>query len=132
MRVLCRKPIDPCFLVRIRCNLINPGLVLAACYVYFIYPREAMVGNVTVSESDLRSFRVSENAEPSQVLRRLRNSLSHGDFSIDDAGIFTFCDRESFEIRVHFVDLGTFVDAFGRRMVSNGETGDNSDKRHSV
>lgn len=103
------------------CNLINPGLVLAACYIYFIYPREAAVGAVTVREEDLRLFRVSERAEPSQVLRRLRNSLSHGDFSIDDAGHFTFRDRGSFEIRVHFADLGTFVDAFGRRMVSRGE-----------
>jgi len=77
------------------CDPINPGLVLAACYIYFVYPRETAFRAIDVTEDDLRSFHLSEPVAPDEVLRGLRNCLSHGRFSIDDEGTFTFCDRES-------------------------------------
>ena len=100
-----------------RCDLINPGLVLAACYIYFVYPREAL-GPIDLSGIDLSPFDLSEPAAAHEVLRRLRNSLSHGRFSINDEGFFMFRDQRSdgtdaFAIRVHF--LGKFVDDFGER-----------------
>jgi len=101
------------------CDLINPGLVLAACYIYFVYPREA-IESIDLSGIDLSSFRISPQIGPNEVLRRLRNSLSHGRFEIDEAGIFTFREHKAdgtdlSVVQVHFADLGTFVDAFGRR-----------------
>jgi hypothetical protein len=97
-----------------RCDLINPGLVLAA-------PRETAFDVIDLDGIDLSSFDPAP-PEAHRMLRRLRNPLSHGRFSIDDLGIFTFRDHkpdgaDPFVLRVHFADLGTFVDSFGRRAI---------------
>src|ERR1035438_9805415 len=69
-----------------RCDLINPGLVLAACYIYFVYPRETAFDVINFDGIDLSSFEPAP-PEAHRMLRRLRNSLSHGRFSINDLGI---------------------------------------------
>jgi hypothetical protein len=96
-------------------------LALAACYIYFVYPRETAFDVINLEGIDLSSFDPAP-PEAHGMLRRLRNSLSHGRFSIDDLGIFTFRDHkpdgaDPFAVRVHFADLGTFVDLFGRRAI---------------
>ncbi len=107
-----------------RCDLINPGLVLAACYIYFVYPREATIGLIDVAGLDVSSFVLSRSVTSSELLRRLRNSLSHARFSIDAQGFFTFRDQrpdgtDVFSARIHFAALGTFVDSFGERAIKH-------------
>ena len=104
------------------CDLINPGLVLAACYVYFVYPRETALNALPLDGMDVAPFHLSREVEPHELLRRLRNALSHGRFSIDDEGVFSFQDHrqdgtDALSLRIHFADLGMFVDAFAKRAV---------------
>jgi hypothetical protein len=99
------------------CDLINPGLVLAACYIYFVYPKETAIEHVNLSQLDISKFTLSSPITPSNLVRRLRNSLSHGRFEIDDKGIFTFFDQQKsglvdFEAKIHFGSLGEFVQEF--------------------
>lgn len=105
------------------CDLINPGLVLAACYIYFVYPREATIASISLNGLDLASF-APRPSDPRELLRRLRNSLSHGRFSIDADGFFMFRDQrpdgtDVFSTRIHFTQLGQFVDTFGELAVKH-------------
>jgi hypothetical protein len=101
-----------------KCDLINPGLVLAACYIYFVYPREALQ-DIDLSSLDVSSFKVSKIITPSELIRRIRNALSHGNYEIDDDGTFRLRDNNPketnpFEATIHFTQLGEFADQFAK------------------
>ena len=99
------------------CDLINPGTVLAACYIYFVYPKETASEGIDLSSLDTSGFRLSAEIKPLDLIRRIRNSLSHGRFEIDDGGVFTLRDQSAsgtkpFETRIHFSHLGEFAEQF--------------------
>ena len=106
------------------CDLINPGLVLAACYIYFVYPKETALMGVDLSTLDTSGFKLSSQIAPLDLIRRIRNSLSHGRFEIDDGGFFTLRDRSTsgtdlFETRIHFSSLGEFAEQFAKLILKS-------------
>jgi hypothetical protein len=106
------------------CDLINPGLVLAACYIYFVYPKETALMGVDLSTLDTSGFKLSSQVTPVELIRRIRNSLSHGRFEIDDRGVFTLRDRSAsgtdlFETQIHFSSLGEFAEQFAKLILKS-------------
>lgn len=58
------------------------------------------------------------------LIRRIRNSLSHGRFEIDDGGVFTLRDQSAsgtnpFETQIHFSRLGEFAEQFGKLILKS-------------
>lgn len=106
------------------CDLINPGLVLAACYIYFVYPRETALEEVDLSSLDTSGFELAEQIAPLDLIRRIRNSLSHGRFEIDDKGVFTLRDHSAsgtnlFMTKIHFARLGEFAEQFAKLVLNS-------------
>jgi hypothetical protein len=107
-----------------KCDLINPGLVLAACYIYFVYPRETALDRIDLSSLDLSAFQLSENITTHELIRRIRNALSHGRFEIDASGVFALRDdnprgTNPFETKIHFTDLGEFAEQFAKLAINS-------------
>jgi len=103
-----------------KCDLINPGLALAAAYIYFVYPKEMLLGQVDLTGVDVSCFQPSLQAQ--LLIRRLRNSLAHGRFRIDNDGRMTFEDigtqgQDPFTTAVYWAAFGMFVQEYGRRAV---------------
>ena len=101
------------------CELINPGLVLAAAYIYFLYPKETAIHRLNLDSLDTSAFRLDHPMPTKDLLRRLRNSLAHGRFEINDSGRFEFQDQrhdgsDAFRAWIDLRDFGDFVDNFGR------------------
>ena len=112
------------------CDLINPGLVLAACYIYFVYPRETAIKMIDLSLLDSSAFKLSKNITTHKLVRRIRNSLSHGRFEINDRGIFVLSDNnlegtDPFETEIHFTDLGEFAEEFAKLAIKSFSPNDN-------
>jgi hypothetical protein len=110
------------------CDLINPGLVLAACYIYFVYPKETALMGVDLSSLNTSGFKLAEEIAPVELVRRIRNSLSHGRFEIDDEGFFTLRDHSatgtnSFETKIHFSQLGEFAEQFAKLILRSSHWG---------
>lgn len=105
-----------------RCTLINPGLVLAAAYIYFLYPKEVTMERMNLNSLSTEAFELEEPISTEDLLRRLRNSLAHGRFDISDSGRFDFRDQrpngsDPFRTCIGFEALGDFVEKFGRLAV---------------
>jgi HEPN pEK499 p136 len=112
------------------CDLINPGLVLAACYIYFVYPRETVLEKIDLSLLDSSAFKPSKNIATLDLIRRIRNSLSHGRFEIDDKGMFVLRDNnpkgtDPFETEIHYSDLGEFAEEFAKLAIKSFSPNDN-------
>ena len=45
------------------CELINPGLVLAAAYIYFLYPKETAIHRLNLDSLDTSAFRLDYGSE---------------------------------------------------------------------
>ena len=106
-------------------SLINPGIALAAAFMYFIYPRESIVDSLELSNIDFSNFRIVEKQSNNpiidkEIIRRLRNSLAHGNFTYDfQKGEYTFIDdnrshSDYFEMKIIGPRFGEFIESFAK------------------
>jgi hypothetical protein len=105
-----------------QCTLINPGIVLALAYVYFVYPHQSILEQLDLSKLRFDSFNTEESLTNNDLLRHLRNSLAHSRYWIDEFGVFHFTDvskngRPNFSSTIHGAEFGHFVQDFGRLVV---------------
>lgn len=102
---------------------INIGTLMMASYILFLYPREVEFINIDLKNIDATKFNIIVKGNPNNnendnqyLIRRIRNSLAHGKFQINDNNIITFMDDDkgnnSFKVEILFVDLGNFIQDF--------------------
>jgi len=98
------------------CEVINPGILLAYAYIVFVYPRETALEKVSTASLDYSKF-TFKAGKPKDIIRRLRNSIAHGCYSISPKAVITFkdncrCGNDPFEVEVSCGDFGAFVNSF--------------------
>jgi hypothetical protein len=100
------------------CNLINPGILMAIAYITFVYPRETAINKIDVNRLDFSNFKLeSTTLKPKDIIRRLRNAIAHGDFSVSPQAEITFkdncrCGKDPFETKISCGHFGSFIQAF--------------------
>jgi hypothetical protein len=102
------------------CDIINPGILIAFAYIAFVYPKETSLDMIDVSELDFSkfSFRKDEGeVKPKAIVRRLRNSIAHGRYSIARDAKITFednctCGKDPFTAEIACGDFGAFITSF--------------------
>ncbi len=95
------------------CDIINPGILMAYAYICFVYPRETAIKSIDDKRLDFSKFNITIG-QNKDVLRRLRNSIAHGRFSISSDAKITFTDnrkdgKDPFCAEISCGDLGSFV-----------------------
>lgn len=103
------------------CDIINPGILMAFAYIAFVYPREtSLFDKIDVSRLDFSKFKFLENVgklSPKDIVRRLRNSIAHGRYSITPDAKITLedncnCGKDPFKAEIICGDFGTFINSF--------------------
>ncbi len=103
-------------------RLLNSGVLMMASYLLFVYPQQADFNTIDFSAIDISKFNIiqedSDNSESKKFCRRLRNSISHSRFVVDEkANIINFRDEkgdgsDKIEVEIGEVDFGIFIDNF--------------------
>ncbi|MEZ7821149.1 MAG: hypothetical protein QMB51_02470 [Patescibacteria group bacterium] len=103
-------------------GILNSGTLMMASYFLFLYPRE-QEGFDVCQNIDISKFQIIEkgiaNKDESQeqyIVRRIRNSLAHGNFIVDN-NIIIFADNNKtntnkFNVNIPFIDFGKFINEF--------------------
>ena len=100
---------------------LNTGVLMMAAYLLFVYPREQELLKLDFTSIDISNFNIvyedSNNRNPQQLCRRLRNSISHAKFEIQhQKNMIVFHDDDKGKNRIDFeigsVDFGTFINSF--------------------
>jgi hypothetical protein len=100
--------------------LINPGILMCYSYIAFVYPRESCLKSVNTNKLNFSNFKIKrplQEIKSENIIRRLRNSISHANFHITpDANIIFKDDNKShndpFEAEISCGDFGHFVQSF--------------------
>lgn len=103
-------------------RLLNPGVLMMASYLLFVYPQQADFDNIDYSEIDVSDFKIiaqqNNHSNTEEFCRRLRNSIAHARFSVDEfKQIIYFHDfdwkgNNRIEFEIGFVEFGLFIDKF--------------------
>lgn len=102
-------------------RLLNSGVLMMASYLLFVYPQQADFDNIDFSQVDISKFKVTfqdiENLESKVFCKRLRNSISHAKFEINemDHQIFFWDDnsgKNKIELNISSENFGKFIDDF--------------------
>jgi len=101
-----------------RTILINHGLLLAACYMYFLLPKEKKVEDINI---DSKLFKTSYTKK--NIARRLRNSIAHGRIKIEENGDIVFEDNnkqktDPFEVKISPLNLSKLIEEVGKEYVN--------------
>ena len=101
------------------CEIINPGILMAYAYIVFVYPKETALEAVDVGCLDLSKFSIEPNGDlkPKDVVRRLRNSIAHGRFTVSSEAKIILednckCGKDPFKATISCGDFGAFVQSF--------------------
>lgn len=103
-------------------RLLNSGVLMMASYLLFVYPQQADFDSIDFSAIDISIFNTiqqdSDNSESKKFCRRLRNSISHSRFVVDEeTNIINFKDEkrdgsDKIEVEIGVIDFGIFIDNF--------------------
>lgn len=112
----------------------NPVLLISSAYIYFVYPKDRTNDNIfnNLQEHE-KSFTIlldeqhkCERDGIKEICRRVRNSLAHGNFSIQEDNKIVFEDgnpppksekfKKDFEASIEMVDFGKFISGFGKEV----------------
>ncbi len=99
--------------------LLNVGTLIMAAYPLFVYPQQAEFDKVDYNKISTDRFEVRVGTSSNKRKRfcgRIRNSLSHGNFTITDSHIlFEDNNREktdAFSATIKIEDFGKFINNF--------------------
>lgn len=101
------------------CEILNPGILMAYAYIAFVYPKETALNAVDVNDLNFSKFTIEpdKTLKPKDIVRRLRNSIAHGRFTVSPNAEITFedncrCGKDPFRARISCGDFGHFVQCF--------------------
>lgn len=101
---------------------LNIGTLFMAAYPLFLYPLES--GNIDTNKIQLSDFKfITKGNKPNNetdneyLIRRLRNSIAHGNLTMDTNMIIKFEDNNKsksnpFVAEIHFSKFGEFINQF--------------------
>ncbi|WP_305453657.1 HEPN family nuclease [Bacillus mycoides] len=102
----------------------NPGMLLMASYLFFVYAKEKDFIGRDYSFADTSKFEVleceKEKRNSNYICRRIRNALAHSRVHIGENGLITFEDfkpegtkrLDYFKCTISYTDFGNFISAF--------------------
>ncbi len=100
----------------------NPGLLIAMSYMFFVLPKEKFFDDLSLQDLELSSFNVIKgNKDNDTILRRVRNSLTHGNFTMVK-NFFVFNDKYkneeeySFICSIDIVEFGNLINEMLERI----------------
>lgn len=116
-----------------RYSLLNQGIILTSLYGLIVYPKEKFFGKIP--KIPIQSLNINEWGKISiyncphndrnlkNMIRRIRNSLSHGRVTIDQNLNFIFVDGKDesavdFQINISIRDLQKFIEKFNRGCIN--------------
>lgn len=101
-------------------RLLNTAVLMMAAYLYFVYPKEKLkeidLTNVSIDDFDIIEQESVHDKE--KLIRRIRNSVSHANYSIaNDRITFTDFDPQNKKpdrivFSISTVDFGSFIEQF--------------------
>jgi hypothetical protein len=105
-------------------GLFNTGVLMMSAYLFFVYPQQADFDKIDYNAIDISKFNIIHNEKPVKsnydFCRRIRNSISHARFSINnETDTINFKDETTvgtnkIEFDINIVDFGTFVTDFSQ------------------
>jgi hypothetical protein len=102
-------------------RILNVGVLMMACYIYFVYLREGELATFDFNKVDVSNFKINfqqrKHNTAKKICRRLRNSIAHSKFTVDhENNLIIFSDDKQGQDRIEFqsgiVELGIFIDNF--------------------
>jgi|tagenome__1003787_1003787.scaffolds.fasta_scaffold20852411_3 hypothetical protein len=124
---------------------LGPAYAAGLLYCLIVVPRELWWSPELLSRLEaqnplaLFSIKVaSASTDVERLIRHLRNSVAHADFSIAHNGTFTFRDRRSRTGDPHFIaeielpQLQLFLTAVGAEMANAGDRSPNSSLQRTL
>ncbi|AJH13659.1 hypothetical protein [Myroides profundi] len=105
-------------------TILNPGCLFMAAYLLFLYPKESEIVSTNLSFINTGIFDIitmgvksPDESKEEYIVRRIRNSLAHGNFEIDDNLVITFEDNNSaktnlFRTKIRFNQFGELINNF--------------------
>ncbi len=106
------------------CDILNSGTLFMATYLLFLYPKESELTNVNIEDINIAQFQITalgekannEETDKAYLLRRIRNSIAHGNFKIEQSSIEFKDNNKSntnlFESKISIGDFGNFINDF--------------------
>jgi len=97
----------------------NPGLLLMASYILFVYPQQAEFEAINFLRIDTDKFIVHQgtpNTDKKRFCSRIRNGLTHARFTVNGDQI-ELCDKkkdgtDQFRSTISVGDFGNFINGF--------------------
>ena len=114
-------------------QLINPGVLMMAAYLLFLYPKESEIIKSDYNDIDFNIFKVhikgvkrTEESEKQYFTRRIRNSIAHSSWHIQGNNI-VFKDenyknqknKNEFSIEIELPKFGEFINSFMLSLKNN-------------
>ncbi|MEW6202725.1 MAG: HEPN family nuclease [bacterium] len=114
--------------------LFTPALLLGGMYVLLVFQKEALfprIPQIAVNDLDVKEWGkinilewkcVAINQNLKNVIKRMRNAISHANFEIQECGNFLFknkCPRADdfdFIVEFEFDDLKKFLEQFNMKL----------------
>lgn len=109
------------------CGILNCGTLFMATYLLFVYPKEKEFESCDKSNLKTDAFKITDNdyvknkiVDSSYIVRRIRNSLAHGNFTIEE-DVITFEDwvpnekelkPDYFKCKIRVGEFGNFINSF--------------------
>jgi HEPN family protein len=102
-------------------SVLNPGTLFMATYLLFLYPKESEItnfDNIDLTEFNINTKGLKQNNETdkSYLLRRIRNSIAHGNFKIENNQIIFNDNNKSgsnpFKASIQISKFGSFINEF--------------------
>lgn len=103
---------------------LNVGTLFMATYLLFLYPRESEFKNIDINSIDISGFEIKiQGSKPNNesdneyLIRRIRNSIAHGNFTIEHNLIIRFEDNNMqnsnpFVTEILLSKFGSFINDF--------------------
>jgi len=103
---------------------LNVGTLFIATYLLFLYPRESEFKNIDINSIDISGFEIKtqgsktyNESDNEYLIRRIRNSIAHGNFTIGQNLIIRFEDDNKqnsnpFATEILLSKFGSFINDF--------------------
>lgn len=105
------------------CDILNPGTLFMATYLLFLYPKESELTKINIDDIDTEKLQIitlgtklRAETDKTYLLRRIRNSIAHGNIQIN-RGIIVFKDNNKsntnpFKAKISIEGFGNFINNF--------------------
>jgi len=103
------------------CDILYHGTLFMATYLMFLYPKESELTNINIEDIDIAQFQIStlgtkannEETDKAYLLRRIRNSIAHGNFKIEQNNIeFKDNNKSNCNLFEAKISIGNFINDF--------------------